>query len=63
MNERLCMFTPDGSNETRFVSRAKAAASLRSYRRNGFVRRDNDMRGSYWLINILGERHHLDTWG
>jgi hypothetical protein len=63
MNERLCMFTPYRSNETRFISREKAAASLRSYRRNAFVRRDPDMRGSYWLISLFGERHHLDTWG
>jgi hypothetical protein len=63
MTERLCMFTPDGSNETRFVTRKKAADALRSYRRNGFVRRDNDMRGAYWLVSIFGERHHLDTWG
>jgi hypothetical protein len=62
-SERLCMFTPDSSNETRFVGRKTAADVLRSYRRNGFVRRDQDMHGAYWLTNVLGERHHLDTWG
>ena len=61
MNERLCMFTPCGNNETRFVGRKTAADVLRSYRRNGFVRRDQDLPGAYWLINFLGERHHLDT--
>ena len=63
MSERYCMFTPDGSNETRGINRKKAADVLRSYRRNGFVRRDSEMRGSYWLISLFGERHHLDTWG
>jgi len=61
--ERLCMITPDGGNETLFVSRKKAAEALRAYRRNGFVRRDQDMRFSYWLTSVFGERHHLDTWG
>ena len=58
---RKCMFTSADSNETRFVSREKAAASLRSYRRNAFVRKDQNLRGAYWLISLFNERHHLDT--
>jgi hypothetical protein len=59
--DRLCMFTPYLSDETRFVTREAAAKALRSYRRNAFVERDPDMRGSYWLVSLFGERHHLDT--
>lgn len=59
--DATCMFTPAASNESRFVTRKKAADALRSYRRNAFVRRDTDLPGAYWLITIWGERHHLDT--
>lgn len=61
MKNGLCMFTADGGNKTIFVTRAKAAQSLRSYRRNAKVRRDPDMPGSYFLISLFGEHHHLDT--